>query len=180
MSDFEIHATKLLDVFTIVPKDIFRDFRGEYIQTFNEAQFHELLIEKSLPPIHFVQDCISVSRKNTLRGIHGALDDQNWKLTQCLHGEVYSVAVNNNKHHPQYLQWQGFLLSERNRCQLLIAPGMGNSLLALTDCTYAYKQSEYYRGMSSQYTLSPFDPRLKIYWPIKQDQVILSERDARA
>ena len=120
MLNFEIHPTKLNGVFTIVPKDIFRDFRGEYIQTFNEQEFQALLNMQLLPPIHFVQDCISVSRKNTLRGIHGAFNDRNWKLTQCLHGEVYSVAVNNDKNHSQFLQCQGFLLSERNRHQLLL------------------------------------------------------------
>ena len=67
--------------------DVFRDFRGEYIETYNEN-----LYSKNGINIKFIQDDISVSTKNILRGIHG--DNETWKLISCLYGEFYLAVVN--------------------------------------------------------------------------------------
>ena len=66
---------------------VFEDFRGEYIETYNEAIYNENGIN-----VDFVQDDISVSSQNVLRGIHG--DSETWKLISCLHGKFYLVVVN--------------------------------------------------------------------------------------
>jgi dTDP-4-dehydrorhamnose 3,5-epimerase len=162
--DTKFEKAKLLEI------PIFRDFRGDYVETYNEHIYHSF----DIPP--FVADSFSTSRKDVLRGFHG--DQETWKLIQVVSGEVYEVIVDLNKESSTYMQWQAFHIGERNRHQLLIPPGFGNAMLALTDnVVYYYKQTTYY-GKPTQFTVYWNDPQLDVYWPI--DNPILSERDANA
>lgn len=148
--------------------DVFKDRRGGYIEIYNEKLYREKDIN-----IKFVQDDISVSRKNVLRGIHG--DPQTWKLITCLYGEFYLVVVNWDEASAQFGQWESFTLSEDNRLQILVPPKFGNGHLILSErAIFHYKQSSYYNP-SIQFTLLWNDPKLKIEWPTKNP--ILSQRD---
>lgn len=163
----EVCKTGLEAVLLIKP-DVFKDHRGEYIETYNEESY-----KKHGIPVKFVQDDISISYKNVLRGIHG--DEETWKLVSCLHGKIYYVVVNCDKNSGDFGKWQSFELSEENRHQVLIPPKHGGALLALTDkIIFHYKQSTYYKP-GSQFTYKWNDPRFKISWPV--DNPILSGRD---
>ena len=164
----EVCKTKLDGVLLIKPPTIFKDFRGTYIETYSE----KLYIEAGLD-IKFVQDDISVSFKNVLRGIHG--DDVTWKLISCHYGEFYLVVVNWNDASPQFGEWESFTLSDKTRQQVLIPPKHGTGHVVLSDMTiFHYKQSTYY-DRASQFTILWNDPRLNIPWPV--DNPILSKRD---
>ena len=165
----EVCKTKLDGVLLIKPPTIFEDFRGTYIETYNEKLYIEAGID-----IKFIQDDISVSVKNVLRGVHG--DDVTWKLVSCHYGEFYLVVVNWNDASPQFGEWESFTLSDQNRLQVLIPPKHGNGHLVLSDMTiFHYKQSTYH-DRAGQYTILWNDPKLNIPWPI--DNPILSKRDA--
>src|SRR3989344_8135411 len=155
-----------------ITPDVFEDFRGQYVELYNDALYKE----KGVPPT-FVQDDISVSRKNVLRGIHG--DTHTWKLISCLHGAFYFVVVNCNRASPDFGKWVSTTLSARNRRQVLVPPSFGNGHLALTDeIIFHYKQSSYYTSADKQFSFRWNDPRFNIFWPIKNP--IISERDAHA
>ena len=165
-----IVETDLRGVRLITPPTVFEDFRGYYVETYNEEIYKAAGVE-----VNFKQDDISVSRKHVLRGIHGNRDT--WKLVSCLYGTFYLVVVNNDPESPQYLRWQGFTLSDVNRHQVLIPPKFGNGHLVMTDIAiFHYKQNTNY-DRNSQFTLKWNDPNLKIFWPIREN-LILSERDA--
>lgn len=164
----EVTKSKLDGVVVIKPPTIFEDFRGTYVETYNEQIYHEAGID-----IKFVQDDISVSTQHVLRGIHG--DQETWKLISCLSGKFYLVVVNWDSTSPQYRQWEAFTLSEENRLQVLVPPKFGNGHLVLSDrAIFNYKQSSYY-NRAGQFTLIWNDPQLKIWWPIKNP--IVSPRD---
>ena len=157
-----------LDGVLLIKLDVFEDFRGQYIETYNQAIYNENEIN-----VDFIQDDISVSSKNVLRGIHG--DSETWKLISCLHGEFYLVVVNCDAESENFEKWQAFTLSENNRHQVLVPPKYGNAHLVLSDTAiFHYKQSTYY-DRSKQFTYKWNDPRLNIWWPIKNP--ILSQRD---
>ncbi|MBI3041152.1 MAG: dTDP-4-dehydrorhamnose 3,5-epimerase [Chloroflexi bacterium] len=165
----EVSKTKLDGVLLIKPPTIFTDFRGSYIETYNETLYTEAGIK-----VKFVQDDISTSKQNVLRGIHG--DDRTWKLVSCLYGEFYLVVVNWDKASPQFGQWESFTLSEQNRRQVLIPPRFGNGHVVLSEMAiFHYKQSTYY-DRARQFTILWNDPRLNIQWPV--DNPILSKRDS--
>lgn len=163
----EISKTKLDGVLLIKPS-IFEDFRGQYVEIYNEGLYKGEGIN-----VRFIQDDIAASKKNVLRGIHG--DDVTWKLVSCMYGEFYLAVVNNNYASRQFGKWESFTLSAENRLQVLIPPSFGNGHLILSDMAiFHYKQSTYY-SRATQFTLMWNDPKLGIKWPI--DNPILSKRD---
>ena len=163
-----VQTTKLDGVLTIYPHTNFEDFRGTYVESYNKRLYNEAGIN-----IEFLEDDISTSTKHVLRGIHG--DQRTWKLISCLWGKFYLVVVNYDQTSPQYKQWESFVLSDRNRMQVLVPPKFGNGHLVLSDeAIFQYKQSEYYHR-EGQFTVMWDDPELNIWWPIKQP--IISRRD---
>lgn len=163
----EILKTKMDGVLLIKP-DIFEDHRGEYVETYNE----KLYVQHGVN-IKFVQDDISVSSMNVLRGIHG--DMETWKLISCLYGKFYLVVVNCDNRSDEFGKWQSFVLSDRNMLQVLVPPMHGNAHLILSNkAIFHYKQSTYY-DPSKQFTYKWDDPVLNIWWPVKNP--VLSMRD---
>lgn len=163
----KVSKTKLDNVWLIEP-DIFEDHRGYYIERYNKKLFAKHGIH-----VDFVEDDISVSHKHVLRGIHG--DQNTSKLISCLQGKFYLVVVNCDTASPDFGKWQSFVLSDRNHKQVLVPPKFGNAHLVLSDSAiFHYKQSTYYNPQG-QFTYRWDDPRLKIWWPVKNP--ILSQRD---
>lgn len=164
----KISAPKLSRVRLIKPPTNFEDFRGSYVELYNSALYREAGIE-----IDFIQDDISTSTRNVLRGIHG--DGETWKLISCLYGKFYLVVVDMDEASPTYRQWEGFTLSDTNRLQVLVPPKHGNGHVVLSDTAiFHYKQNTLY-DRSGQFTILWNDPAFGIWWPIKNP--ILSLRD---
>ncbi len=163
----EVTRTKLEGVLLVKPS-INEDFRGKYVETYNEEEYRAKGIAA-----HFVQDDISVSSRGVLRGIHG--DKTTWKLISCLRGRFYFVVVNCDETSPQFREWESFVLTEENQWQVLVPPKFGNAHLALSDeIVFHYKQSTYY-DPGSQFSYRWDDPQFGIWWPIKNP--LLSPRD---
>lgn len=164
----KIEETALNGVLLVTPPTIFEDFRGEYIEIYNK----EIYLRHGIS-VDFIQDDISVSKKNVLRGLHG--DQETWKLISCLYGSFYLVVVNNDPASKQYKKSTSFTLSDRNRQQVLIPPKHGNGHLVLTDqAIFHYKQNTQY-NRNGQFTIKWNDPDYGLWWPISNP--ILSQRD---
>jgi dTDP-4-dehydrorhamnose 3,5-epimerase len=164
----EVKKTKLDGVLLIKPPTIFEDFRGTYVETYNEELYNQAGITVKL-----VQDDISTSSKHVLRGIHG--DSETWKLVSCLHGKFYLIVLNHDKDSKQFGQWESFTLSDVNRLQVLIPPKFGNGHVVLSDTAiFHYKQNTYY-NRAGQFTVVWNDPKFKMWWPVKNP--IISQRD---
>ena len=169
MGKLEFSKTSLEGVLSILPSTNFEDFRGSYVEIYNKKLFHDAGLTQD-----FVQDDISTSYHNVLRGIHG--DSKTWKLVSCLKGSFYLVVVNNDSSSPEFGKWEGFTLSDVNRKQVLIPPKFGNGHLVLSESAiFHYKQTTDY-DREGQFTLLWNDPKLNIWWPT--DTPILSRRDS--
>ena len=165
----KINRTELDSVLVITPPTISEDFRGSYIETYNEKIYAEAGID-----IKFVQDDISISSQNVLRGIHG--DDETWKLISCLYGRIYVVVVNCKEEDSEdFGGWSALVLSDKNNLQVLVPPKHGVAHLVMSKkAIFHYKQSTYY-NRKTQFSYRFDDPRFQIWWPVKNP--ILSERD---
>ena len=163
----EVIETKLKGVLLIKP-EVFEDFRGQYVETYNEDLYREHGVD-----VKFIQDDISVSNQHVLRGIHG--DAETWKLISCLHGSFYLMVINHDESSDEFGKWQGFTLSDTNRHQVLVPPYFGNGHVVLTEkAIFHYKQNTYYNP-KGQFTIVWNDPQFGMWWPIKNP--ILSRRD---
>jgi len=169
MEQLEFNKTKLEGVLSIRPSTNFEDFRGSYVEIYNKKLFQDAGLTQD-----FIQDDISTSHRNVLRGIHG--DSKTWKLVSCLKGSFYLVVVNNDSSSPEFGKWEGFTLSDVNRTQVLIPPKFGNGHLVLSESAiFHYKQTTDY-DRAGQFTLLWNDPKLNISWPT--DNPTLSRRDS--
>lgn len=169
MSKLQIRNTSLEGVLEILPTTNFEDFRGTYVEIYNEELFREAGLNQD-----FTQDDISTSYKGVLRGIHG--DNKTWKLISCLKGSFYLVVINNDSSSAEFGKWEGFTLSETNRKQILVPPKFGNGHLVISESAiFHYKQTTYY-NREDQFTLMWNDKNLNIWWPT--DSPILSQRDS--
>lgn len=163
-----IKNTELDGVLEVTPPTIFDDFRGSYIETYNERLYNEAGID-----CRFIQDDVSISRRHVLRGIHG--DSHTTKLVSCLYGEFYLIVVNNDSESAQYKKWTSFHVSEMNRKQILIPPKFGNGHLVMSEkAIFHYKQTTEY-SRKSQFTIKWNDPGYGFWWPIAEP--ITSMRD---
>ena len=158
--------TKLKNVFLIKPY-IFNDFRGSYTEIYNHSIF-----KKNKISIRFIQDDISISKKNVLRGIHG--DNKTWKLISCLYGKFYLMVVNNDKNSKEYKKWTSFILDDKNKNMVLVPPKFGNGHYVLSKkAIFYYKQNTLY-NRGDQFTIKWDNKDFKFKWPCKK--TILSKR----
>jgi len=166
-AEWSFKDTNLKGVKRITPTT-FEDHRGAYVEIYNKDFMRENGVQ-----LNFIQDDISVSHKNVLRGIHG--DNKTYKLVSCLYGEFQLIVVNNDPKSSQFKKWQSFDMSFRNRSQILIPPKFGNGHLVLSETAiFHYKQNTQY-DRNSQFTIKWNDPLYKFEW--KSNSPILSDRD---
>ena len=162
-----VEKTKL-DGVLLIKLEVFEDHRGEYLELYNEKLYKSKGID-----IDFVEDDISIATRGVIKGIHG--DDCTWKLISCLHGKFYLVVINYEEQSKNFGEWESFVLSDRNKHQVLVPPKHGNGHLCLSEKSiFHYKQSSYY-DPSRQFTIKWNDPKFKIWWPVNEP--IVSMRD---
>lgn len=165
--------TKLKDCLIIEPK-VFSDDRGFFLETFQDKRYSQLA-GIDLP---FVQDNHSRSTRGVLRGLHFQKTKPQGKLVRVVQGEVYDVALDLRKNSRSFGQWEGVILSERNKRQFWVPPGFAHGFLVLSDkVDFEYKCTDYYDPLDEGSVLWN-DPSLAIPWPI--DDPILSKKDATA
>lgn len=166
----KIIDTKIADVKIIEPK-VFGDERGFFLETFQSDKYKRALNIEG----EFVQDNHSRSAKNVLRGLHFQRNNPQGKLVRVVRGEVYDVAVDIRPESPTYKQWVGVYLSEENKTQFWVPPGLAHGFVVISEyADFEYKCTNYY-DPSSEGCLAWNDPELGIDWPVSEP--ILSEKD---
>lgn len=154
----------------LIEPRVFGDQRGYFLETYHQAKYGEIGIEKQ-----FVQDNLSKSVRGTLRGLHFQVRYPQGKLIQVIHGEVFDVAVDLRAGSPTFGQWEGFYLSGVNRQQLYIPEGFGHGFVVTSDVAFFhYKCTEAYHPEDEGGILWN-DEEINIQWPVGEP--ILSARD---
>lgn len=167
----KVNDTKIHDVKLIEPKT-FGDERGFFLETFEKKRYQEALNID----FDFVQDNHSRSRHGVLRGLHFQTKNPQGKLVRVVRGKVFDVAVDIRPDSPTYGQWEGVILSEENKNQFWIPPGLAHGFVVLSDIAdFEYKCTDYYTP-GFEGCLLWNDPELAIEWPIDFAPT-LSEKD---
>lgn len=163
--------TALPEVFIIEPQ-VFGDHRGYFMETYNEAKFHELGITNV-----FVQDNQSfTAQKGTLRGLHFQNEPMaQAKLVRCGRGAVLDVAVDIRKGSPNYMKWVAVELSAENKRMLFIPRGFAHGFVTLTDdVEFIYKVDNLYSKENDR-GIRFDDPAIGVEWGVENP--ILSQKD---
>ena len=173
--------TAIPDVVIVEPA-VFKDDRGWFMESFNEARFHAELAKLGLPaPRPFVQDNHSCSSKGVLRGLHYQLPPHpQGKLVRVVQGAVFDVAVDIRKGSPTFGKWVGAELTADNHRQLWVPEGFAHGFVALTDnAHFLYKTTDVY-AKDCERAILWSDPAIGIEWPLAGLQPNLAPKDAQA
>ena len=164
----KIEKTKL-DGVQIIHPDIYHDYRGSFLEMFNELNSN----------YNFVQDNISISHKNVLRGLH--YQERGYaqaKLVTVLKGLALDVIVDIDSDSETFGEHITVKLSGDKKTQVMIPRGFAHGFISLEDDTiFSYKCDNYYypeyeRGIIYN------DPDLGIDWGIEnEDDLVISPKD---
>jgi dTDP-4-dehydrorhamnose 3,5-epimerase len=157
------------DILAIEPQ-IFGDGRGFFLELFRRDRYEEAGITTN-----FVQDNLSRSTANVLRGLHLQNPKPQGKLVTVVRGTILDVAVDVRVGSPTFGHHVRIELSEYNPRQLWIPRGFAHGFLVLSDIAdFHYKVDEFY-SPSNEIILKWDDPALDIDWG--QSSPIISQRD---
>lgn len=169
----KIEETSLPGVLIITPK-IYSDNRGAFWETWHLKAF-----ESAGLPATWVQDNFSVSKQNVVRGIHYQATQPQGKLVRASHGAVLDVAVDLRRSSPTFGKHIAVELTGENGRMLWIPEGFGHAFLVLSETAgFAYKVTDFYNPAGER-TIVWNDPDLAIAWPVKPEEAIVSEKDAK-
>ncbi len=165
-------SATIFDEARIFVPDVHEDDRGFFKETYTTSKYRALGLEDT-----FVQDSVSYSTQNVVRGMHFDLGMS--KLVNVLRGKVWDAIVDIRPESPTYKRWQGFYLSEYNHRQLYVPAGFAHGFLALTsDVIFAYKHGSLYDpGTEGAFRWN--DPEIGIAWPLVGDARV-SAKDVAA
>lgn len=171
---FTTHQTSLQGVLILEPK-VFVDERGFFYESFSQRDVAQALNTNAI----FVQDNHSESKKGVLRGLHYQIKQAQGKLIRVTKGEVFDVAVNLQRGHPEFGRWVGIHLSATNKRQVWVPPGFAHGFLVLSEVAeLMYKTTDYYAHDHERSVLWN-DPAIGIEWPLVGSP-ILAQKDAKA
>ena len=168
----KVEKTFIKDLLVIEP-DVFGDERGYFFESFSFKKYQANGID-----LNFVQDNISKSKKNTLRGLHYQVGEKaQGKLCQVIKGKVLDVAVDIRFNSPTFGKYFSIELSEENHLQLLIPKGFAHGFSVLSDeAVFHYKCTDYY-SKPDERTIIYNDPDLNIDWRVENP--VVSDKDKK-
>jgi dTDP-4-dehydrorhamnose 3,5-epimerase len=164
-----------IDGVILIELNVFSDQRGFFMEAYKKSIFAQNGL-----PMEFTQDNCSRSVKGVLRGLHFQLKPHPMgKLVRCLRGEIFDVGVDMRRGSPTFGKWIGEILSEENKKMFYFPPSFAHGFYTLSDVAEVlYKCSGEYNKESERGLLWN-DPDVGIKWPIKDNLVIISEKDQK-
>jgi NDP-hexose 3,5-(Or5-) epimerase len=163
------------DAYHITPHH-FRDERGSFYESFR----CDRLADEIGRPVSVAQVNYSVSRRSTLRGLHGTLLSPGQAKVVCVvRGTVLDIVVDLRVGSPTWGVYETNWLSAESGETLFVAEGLMHGFLALTDdtCVSYLCSTEFVPG--TQVDVDPFDPELALPWSLSETP-LMSVKDSSA
>lgn len=157
----------------IVEPMVFGDNRGYFYEVYNQSAYAEFGMDTN-----FVQDNVSYSTKNTIRGLHYQLAPfAQAKLVQVLKGKVLDVAVDLRQNSPTYGQHFALELSDENKLQFYIPRGFAHGFSVLSDDAVFYYKCDNPYNRDAERGINFNDSGLGINWLVPDQEAIVSLKD---
>mgnify|MGYP003971804025 CR=1 FL=1 len=159
-----IEKTKFKDLI-ILRSEIFKDNRG-FFKEINKKK----ILKKDL-----IFDCLSHSKKNTIRGLHFQTKKSQGKFITVVQGEILDVAVDLRKNSKTCGQYFSIRIKQDSNFSIFIPENFAHGFACLSKTCTLYYRCTNYRHKQSETTLRWNDPDLNIKWNIQKP--ILSIKD---
>jgi len=158
----------------LIEPNLFSDDRGYVFESYSKEKYAELYLD-----LNFVQDNISQSRKETIRGLHYQVGDKaQGKLCQVISGKVLDVAVDIRFGSPTFGKYYAHMLNTEKKMQIWIPPGLAHGFSVLSDeAIFSYKCTNYY-SKEHERSIIFNDSDLNIDWQVENP--VISEKDFKA
>ena len=159
---------KLFGGIKIFKSEAFKDNRGS---------FKEVYKKKNIKNKNLIFHCLSISKKNVLRGLHIQTRNSQAKYLTVIKGEIFDVMVDLRKKSRNFGRYFSINLSSKNHCSIYIPEGFAHGFCCLDKENIVYYCSSNYRDKNNEIGILWNDPDINIKWPIKNP--ILSIKDKK-
>jgi len=149
----------------VFKKKYFTDARGYFLELYKSK-----IIRKRFP-----FTCISLSKKNVIRGLHLQMKNTQAKYISVLKGKVLDVAVDLRKNSKTFAKVFKIILSEKNSKSVYLPEGFAHGFCGLGKENYLLYSCSNYRNKNSELGIIWNDKDLKIKWLVKKP--IISKKD---
>ncbi len=163
-----------LDGVYVITYEKHPDDRGCFYESFKHTDCIKYRVNST-----FLQDNISFSKKNVIRGLHYQLEHPQVKIVQVIKGRILDVAVDIRLSSPTFGQYVSVELSDTNNKMLYIPEGFAHGFLTLDDENIvSYKCSNEY-AYDDQYGIRYDDKDIEVNWSLYSDtkNYIVSYKD---
>ncbi len=150
---------------------VFRDARGGFFESWKDRDYSDAGVTEP-----FVQDNISVSQANVLRGLHYQSREAQGQMVTIVRGRVFDVLVDLRCNSPTFGVAETIILDEANPRQIYMPAGVAHGFCVLSDTAVLHYKCTRYYNPDTERGLRWNDPDIAIAWPLASP--ILSERDA--
>lgn len=152
-----------------------KDNRGFFYEAYNKKEFEELGLD-----MNFVQDNVSFSSKNVLRGMHFQKKFPQGKLIQCLQGSIFDCVIDLRKDSKTFGEYAAVYIDSEKRNLFYIPEGFAHGFLTISDTALiSYKCTNFYHPEDEAGILWN-DKAVGIKWPLDSGILpVLNERDSK-
>jgi NDP-hexose 3,5-(Or5-) epimerase len=170
-----IEQLRIPGVKLITPNPI-EDERGVFYESMRCSRMTRMAGGEFRP----MQINYSVSRRHTLRGLHGVrVPPGQVKLVTCVRGKLRDVLVDLRVGSPFFGEYEVNTLTADSGCSVYIPDGVLHGFLALTDDTCICYVNSREHVPNTQIDINPLDPDLALPWDCPEEP-LLSQKDAQA
>jgi len=146
----------------------FEDERGSFYESWRLEDYKKTGVKEI-----FVQDNISISKKNVLRGLH--YQKNQGQLVTVVHGRIFDAAVDIRPDSKTYKKYFSIELDANNPKQLYMPSGFAHGFCVLSDIAIInYKCTQYY-NLNQEGGIIWDDLEIGIEWPIKDPIINLKD-----
>lgn len=157
----------------VIEPQVFGDARGFFYESYNEAKYREMGIDR-----RFVQSNVSRSARGVLRGLHYQWPNPQGKLVSVLEGDIYDVVVDIRRGSPTFGRWAGVMLTADNHRHFWIPEGFAHGFCVVSEfATFSYQCTALY-DREGDAGIRWNDAEVGIDWPVSAP--LLSDKDTRA
>ena len=149
----------------IIKHETFYDKRG-----FLRIVHNQKLLNKN-----FIFEYATTSYKNSLRGFHFQIKNQQSKYITVLKGKIYDCVIDLRKSSKTYGKTFTVVLSSKNNLALFVPKGFAHAYYSYDKENIIYYKLDNYYSPKFESGINPLDQELKINWPSKK--FVISKKD---